>query len=305
MTAEGIFKKYLLIYRLLRKPYTYPSYPKLIALLQAHGIQVAQRTLERDVAALRAEFGLPIFHCRRRKGFYLAEEEGEGELSDANEFIKLLELSESVSEILHSYKDLRENKRHIFFSTNGSFKGSQLLPLINEAIKSSRWLEFAYQSYSNKKVRKREVIPCLLFEHKHRWYLLGRDQGKVKTFGLDRIGNIALLPQLFDRNEEAFDFKEYFRHTLGVTWYDKAPEEIVLAFNPAQAPYLQSLPLHPSQKIIKEEADAFVIQLKLVINYELKQEILGYGSRVKVLAPKHLAEEIQQEMKEAYKAYIK
>jgi proteasome accessory factor B len=74
MKTEGIFKKYLLLYRLLGKPYTFPDAPKITSCLQEQGISVSKRTLERDFAALRAEFGLSVKYNRGRKGYFLPQE---------------------------------------------------------------------------------------------------------------------------------------------------------------------------------------------------------------------------------------
>ena len=249
------------------------------------------------------EFGLSIQYCKANKGYFLSEDETDFE--DGNELFSLLELAENISDILHSYKDFSQNKRHIRFSTSGPFKGSEFFPILNEAIKSSRWVSFKYKAYSSEKHGQRKLIPLFLFEFRHRWYLLGREKGIIKTFGLDRIEEPALIPQFFDQREETIDFQEYFRHTLGVSWYDHPPVEILLSFHPKQAPYLKALPIHSSQLIIQDSQKAFVISLRLIINYELKQELLSYGSRVKVLAPAELAKEIKAELQKAIKQYEK
>ena len=298
MKLEGIYKKYLLFYRLLRKPYTFPNHLRILSYLEEHGILISKRTLERDFAALRAEFGLSIVYSKSRKGYYMEEDS-----ADRDDFFSLLELAENLSGIIHSYKDIHQNKKYIRFSMSGSFKGSELLPLLSEAIQSFRWVSFSYQSYGSNQKRRRKVIPLFLFEYKHRWYLLAQEKEKVKTFGLDRMTEAEWLPELFEPAAQAIDFTEYFRHTLGVSWYELPPEEIVLSFHPSQAPYLKALPLHHSQAILQDNSGAFVIRLRLIINFELKQEILSYGSKVKVLAPARLAEEIRKEYEEAIKNY--
>ena len=45
------------------------------------------------------------------------------------------------------------------------------------------------------------------------------------------------------------------------------------------------------------------ISLELVINHELKMQLLSYGENVKVLQPKTLAEEIKAEAKKMLKLY--
>jgi predicted DNA-binding transcriptional regulator YafY len=53
------------------------------------------------------------------------------------------------------------------------------------------------------------------------------------------------------------------------------------------------MPIHHSQKIEKETANELQISLQLVINHELKMQLLSYGAHVKVLKPKSLVDEFK------------
>ncbi len=64
-------------------------------------------------------------------------------------------------------------------------------------------------------------------------------------------------------------------------------ETIKLAFHISQKPYLISLPLHSSQKEFNPENDeTFDIKLFIHPNFEFQQQILKYGSLVKVTGTK-------------------
>jgi len=61
--------------------------------------------------------------------------------------------------------------------------------------------------------------------------------------------------------------------------------------------------LHRSQKLIKQEKDEITISLFVVPNYELLTFILGWGHRVKVVAPDSLRERIKEELKKTIELY--
>lgn len=70
-----------------------------------------------------------------------------------------------------------------------------------------------------------------------------------------------------------------------------------MAFDKEQGNYIKALPLHSSQKIVKETDEELVISLYLVPTYDFEREILSYGSRVKVLEPQDLRDKIKAEIK--------
>lgn len=103
------------------------------------------------------------------------------------------------------------------------------------------------------------------------------------------------------KTEEA---KDKFNHVIGLNYIDHKKERIKLSFHSSQKPYLKSLPLHRSQKeILSLKEDTYDIELLIHPNFEFSQQILKYGSLVKVLEPKWLAESIKKEIKKAFENY--
>ena len=81
----------------------------------------------------------------------------------------------------------------------------------------------------------------------------------------------------------------------------KKPEDLL--FTPAQAPYILSQPLHSSQKVLSDDEKGLKIQLEVYLSHELRQSILGFGDRVRVLKPVGLRKEIVRILKGALKRY--
>jgi predicted DNA-binding transcriptional regulator YafY len=96
-----------------------------------------------------------------------------------------------------------------------------------------------------------------------------------------------------------YDFKEYFEDIIGINrGKDKPPEEITLWFAPDKAPYIQTKPIHGSQKVKKQDEEGLVITIEVIVNYELKSLLWSFGDEVKVLSPEWLDNEL---LKKRYK----
>ena len=96
--------------------------------------------------------------------------------------------------------------------------------------------------------------------------------------------------------------KEYFKDCVGI-YHDKgSAKEVKLKVKQSQARYLRALPLHPSQQ--EEIHDKYsIFTYKILITFDLVQEILALGSNVEVVAPKSLQVKVVEELKNALKNY--
>lgn len=304
MSRSGNLKKYLLIIRLLNEnKQKTPSLKKIQAHLGSHGFNnISSRTLARDFQALDAEFGIIIRHDARKRGYAIYTNSDE-DISDYNQFLKLLELAERVETIAQTLQATANASRYIVFEHNDFYRGSELLKPLADAIQRKIFIRFCYQSYQKPLPDHYTVAPYLIMEHRNRWYLLGLDQAadKVKTFGLDRIDQVQLLHPF--EEAVAFDYKALFEHTYGITCLSETPSQVVLSFHPQQGKYIKSLPLHHSQKVLLDNEEELRIELKVVLNIDLKMQLLSYGSKVEVLEPPQLRQEIAEEIQKALKKY--
>lgn len=306
MSRSGNLKKYLLIIRLLQESKQQaPSLKDIQAHLERHGFHnISGRTLSRDFQALHAEFGINIRHEPGKRGYIICTAMDE-DVSDFQQFLKLLELAERVDTIAQTLQSASSASRSIVFEHNDFFRGSDYLKPLADAIQRKILVCFEYQSFLKPLPDQYVVTPFLIMEHRNRWYLLGQDQeaDKVKTFGLDRMQQVQLLHP-FEEETEAFDYKALFEHTYGITCLAEAPSRVVLSFTPQQGKYIKSLPLHNSQQVLLDNDSELRISLFVVLNYDLKMQLLSYGSKVEVLEPLKLRQEIAEELQKSLKKYL-
>ncbi len=79
--------------------------------------------------------------------------------------------------------------------------------------------------------------------------------------------------------------------------------EIILEFANDQKKYIQSLPLHASQKIIKENNETFTVELFMHPTNDFVMEILRYGAICEVIEPPFLRDRIKDEVKHLQEKY--
>ena len=74
--------------------------------------------------------------------------------------------------------------------------------------------------------------------------------------------------------------------------------------NPQNAPYVETKPLHKSQRIVERLKNGDIIfEIKVVINQELQREIFGFAEGIKVLSPPSLVHFMASKLRSATKLY--
>lgn len=81
---------------------------------------------------------------------------------------------------------------------------------------------------------------------------------------------------------------------------DMEPEEVVLSFDTKDGSFIKSMPIDPSQEIITDTPDEFVIKLNTRVNYSFILELLSRSTSLKVISPEHLRKEIRGIFEKAF-----
>ena len=175
--------------------------------------------------------------------------------------------------------------------------GSELIPLIVNALNTNQYIEFQYQKFGSSVYKLTKLQPYLLKEDRHRWYIIGRIEGQdkpTKTYALDRMTSLHVLEDKFKPVD--FDFDRYFKYSFGITVTNEEPIEVELSFTPMQGNYLKTLKIHPTQETLIDNKKEFRIRLNVKPSYEFYEKVLGYGNSVKVISPKQIIDEIRNKI---------
>lgn len=214
---------------------------------------------------------------------------------------------DEITARLDSGLGLSKKKQQIIeFEQNDYLQGLEYITPLYNAILYKKALNVIYKSF------KREVNQSIIFhpyylkQYKNRWFVFGLNEefGQITNLALDRIASIDESKQAYIPNT-TINFSEYFEDVIGVTLDKEAKlEKILLRISNDLYPYIQTKPLHGSQKT-KEKEDAFVvIELELVPNYELESLILSFGEGIEVLTPERIREKIKNRAELIQKNYL-
>lgn len=296
--SKGTIRRYTLIFEKLEKS-NFPSFEEIKKFLNNQDFEVSNRTIQRDIEQIRNEFGLEILYDRNKNGYYIDKQNS----IYSNSFPHFLEIANTAELLMESFKESKNALQHISFESNGELQGMQYLKPSLSAIKDQRKITLAYKNFLTDKTNRHSMQPYLLKQYQNRWYLIGLIDGmkEFRTFGLDRITELDVLDQNFERIQ--FDPKDLFENIVGLTYSVNKMEEIILALTPLQGKYVKSSPLHKSQQILEDTDKEFILKLKLIPNYEFKQRIMMMGEQVKVLKPDWLAEDVRISLESALQNY--
>lgn len=194
----------------------------------------------------------------------------------------------------------------VSFEQNPFLKGLNFFTALFNAIYYKKVLDVRYQSFKQEKSVKMCLYPYYLKQYNDRWFLfaLNENTNSISNLALDRIIEIKENNKKFIENE-TIDFEEYFDDVVGVTVKEnQKPVKILLQISNELFPYIESKPIHGSQKIKGRNSLGVVIELLLQLNYEFISLIFSYGEEITVIEPDELKTIIKTKAEKVFKNYI-
>ena len=286
----------LLLAYLKRNPYK--TKEEILDYFEENDKGFNERTLYRLNQTLSRDFGIEIVFDYNYDGYYFDEDKS----TNPEAFLSLLEILVTAELFSTNFKEKNNALSYVEFENRAAIETLPNFKTVLNAIQLQLPINFNHHSFYHLKEEIYTLKPYFLKQYQNRWYVIGETEKGYRTFGVDRIENITIGTKKFKpKTEEA---KEKFSNVIGLNYVDHKMETIKLSFHISQKPYVVSLPLHHTQKEINPENDAFFdIELLIHPNFEFRQQILKYGSLVKVLEPKWLQDEIKVILKKALMHY--
>lgn len=208
---------------------------------------------------------------------------------------------------IESVFNWKRSKRVIVdFEQNPYLKGLNHFTEIFAAIQYRKVLEIRYKGFKQLEVIKIILHPYFLKQYNSRWFLFGynENQKSISNLALDRVEELKEISGIYIENKE-IDFEQYFDDVIGVTVKEKEEPTIVrLNIEQSLWPYIESKPIHGSQKIKSRMDDGVVIELELQINYELISLLFSLGENVKVISPQTLRTILKTKADAVLKNYL-
>ncbi len=326
---KNAYLRYLIIHsQIKRNKYKsgYPTRNDLLRYLRCEGYPVSGSTIEKDIKFLKDERGAPIEYDRQQKCYRYTEDwEFDIPLSpddvrtihmlfhklkvfgDAQEFKMLKESINKMSEHFDLASQHPNDKidKYILFEYAKGFSGRQLLSPIYDAIFEKREISFSHHRFDSDGISMRVLQPYILKEHRNRWYVIGKEEGAPRIFGLDRICDLVVTKDYFTQDPGFYDeIFSVLKDAVGIMAFGYDSEDVILKFNAETSNYIRTLMLHRSQEIIHEDSNGLTLKIHVKITREFINEcVLHFGDSVKVLSPQSLADKVKQIHQNAADAY--
>lgn len=328
---KSAYRRYTIIDRCFNQTNKkYWTKNELLKALHAQDCNIGSDQLDKDIYAMRFETSLtfqnaPIEYCHKNKAYHYTKPFAIAIPFD-DEDIKLLQVtaatlnqykhigifrnfSAAVDKVVRFVKQVEqthsEEQRIIVLEKAPYLKGYEYLDLIIHAIESRKCINVTYKKFDHQTSYHVKLHPFFVKEFHNRWYVVGYNEEKkqLRTYSLDRIQSIA--EDDASCIENTFMVPEtYFADCIGINLGDEKIQKVRLKFTPYEANYIKTQHLHSSQQIVSDDEDGLIIELTLIINPELKMQILSYGPNVKVLQPLSLANDIAYLQRKAYEMYL-
>ena len=261
--------------------------------------EYSESTFHRNINEIRSLFNIDI-QCNRTTGqYYIAE-------SDLTSQTMQWLLSQfAVSQSLDTSRELRDR---ILYEPIP--EGSEYLTTIVNAMHDSQWLHITHQRFDSDAPHEFYLAPYCLKVFKQRWYVFGAKcelderlavnaSSTTRIYALDRVKKLEISDKTF-KLPKNFDAEKYFAHSYGV-FCGYQPELIRARFSKDAAPFVRTLPLHPSQK----EVEPCVFEWYLAPTLDFIQQLRTQGSQLEILAPQSLRDQFIKEAQDILKMYQK
>lgn len=215
-------------------------------------------------------------------------------------------IGEMNTRLEKSFKLSGDKHSTVIFDSNPYLKGMSFFTDSFHAIQNQKVLTVDYQSYKRDKAMRMTIHPWFLKQYNNRWFLFGYNQqyDSLSNLALDRIVEMSETDEKYIENKQE-NIEELFEDIIGVTLIaHEEPQKVHIKIARSLWPYIESKPLHGSQKVISHDDDTVVIELDIQINHEFKSLIFSYMNSIEILKPASLRDEFKDIVKSLYNKYF-
>lgn len=184
--------------------------------------------------------------------------------------------------------------------------GQKYLTVLMQAMLEGEVLRIEYRKYLSKQADVRTVRPYALREFAKRWYLVGysEEAAMLRVYALDRLLAVERTGATF-KMPAGFNVEEAFEASYGMYLPEAGQEPVLVQLRTTlrEAAYLQDLPLHQSQTLVRQEGDHCEFVLRLIPNPNLVMELCKHGAGLEVLEPESLRQAVKETLEKTLQLY--
>ncbi|HEY3405141.1 MAG TPA: WYL domain-containing protein [Ohtaekwangia sp.] len=299
------------------------------ALYEYEGIDkgVSRRSIQMDLQLMRSDklgYNAPIVVLEKK---YYTYEDPEysitnipltdqdlGKLTEVVEILRQFkgfshfqELSGMIQRLENKIYSAKTNTEPVIdLEKNENLKGLEFIEPLYQAIMKKCSIVLHYRSFKARDVNSFDFHPYYLKEYRNRWFVIGlkKRNAELMNLALDRILQIEECQRPYIPKQKNFTLTDHLKDVIGVSVSPGARREKVILFaDNATAPYIITKPLHHSQQVEETLSHGIIVSIQVQLNFELEREILGFGNRVRVIAPERLKRRVKECLEQALDQY--
>src|SRR5262249_51569579 len=170
-----------------------------------------------------------------------------------------------------------------------------------DAIRDRRIVEMRYFSAQSHRAKSYTVEPYRLTLAEGGVYLIAwvPAYGEFRTFAVERIERLSVSEDTFRKTRDLPE--DVFGSSMGV--FSGPAERIEVEFDARIAPYVGGRVWHESQQVTELADGGIGLTLNVSNDWALRSWLLGFGSAVRVIQPRALAEALKDELIQAARQY--
>ena len=263
-----------------------------------YGTEYPRRSFLNHRAAVEEVFGIVITCDRSTNRYRINEAES---AVDKREAVDYLINTFTVNSLLTLGKERLSGR----VSVEDIPSGQQYLISVMQAMLDNAELRIGYRKYLSEGEDVRIIRPYALKEFEKRWYVVAYsvERKALRVYALDRITALERTGETF-KMPSGFNVDSEFEASFGIYLPEgEKPSLVKIRTTLREAAYLQDLPLHPSQHLVKREGDHCLFALRVIPNPDFVMELLRHGNRLEVLEPESLRRTVKEELEKALLQY--
>jgi predicted DNA-binding transcriptional regulator YafY len=290
--------------------------------LEAQGITVTERTIAKDILALKHEYGLLPAKERLRSGYVLNNVVSlpEDDLQIVTDVLAVFasrfndkEAARLLARLGYAAKTrTREVRQRDIYATNEAIQNTLLA-----AIRARQAVSMEYVTPRLEKPQGIKCFPLLMVFHERGWYCITREL-KAKKYHPRRLDRVRSCSAEDTRNDSHDDDVAQAEFLMSCGWgmtfprnleelqeSDDAPP-IVARFERTVAPYiLESLRRHPRGTVsaAKDGSGDALLKIRLSDPQEFLYWIRSFGARAWIVSPQTIVEKEKAEIRRMQQRY--
>ena len=242
---------------------------------------LSRATFNRWKDAIFSQFGI-IISCQRTGGYLYYIENPED--IDEDELKKWMLDSFAVSNLMSAHNHL---------------------DTLLEAMRENRVVTITYCGFNKLNSHTFPIEPYCVKLFENRWYVLAHNihYNDYRIYGLDRIEDLEITTDTFKLPKD-FSASDYFSNYYGIISDSNIkPERIVIRAYRDHIPYMNSLPLHHSQKLLEDNGEYADFELFLAPTFDFTMRLLSAGAMIEVISPASLRKTLKGWVSDMYNLY--